>query len=200
MMKKRLLSVCLAAALLLTGILPAAAAVETGWIMFVYTENHGTLNVRSSMTTGNNVIGVLNYGAAVHVYTFYSGWALIEYNNSTAYVMSRYLVYNQPTTPVVPTPTPAPAPAPSDTSLNEINSEFRTAVRVAQPYRVISRPSRASGWVNLRWAPSTQAERITTCPQGKELLVLSELRNWYQVQDPVTGMVGFISRAYVTAQ
>ena len=27
--------------------------------------------------------------------------------------------------------------------------------------------------------------------------VLAELRNWYQVQDPATGMIGFISRQYV---
>ena len=65
---------------------------------------------------------------------------------------------------------------------------------------MISRPSRATGWVNLRWAPSVEAERIATCPQGKELTVLAELSDWYQVQDPVTGMIGFISRQYVSVK
>ena len=47
-------------------------------------------------------------------------------------------------------------------------------------------------------APSTEAERIATCGQGKELIVLTEMTNWYQVQDPATGMIGFISRQYVS--
>ena len=79
----------------------------------------------------------------------------------------------------------------------EMNREFRAARKV-NAYTVISRPVRASGWVNLRWAPSLEAEVIATCPQGKELTVIAELRTWYQVQDPVTGMVGFISRSYVS--
>jgi len=57
-----------------------------------------------------------------------------------------------------------------------------------------------SGWVNLRWAPSTEAERIATCPQGKELTVLAELKNWYQVEDPATGMIGFIKRTFVSVK
>ena len=192
-MFKRILSVSLAAALLLAALVSCAALADNGYIMFVYTENRGALNVRSSMNTGNNVIGTLPYGTAVHVYNFYSGWAMIDYNNSNAFVMSRYLVQNKPTDPVTPTP----APSPSDTSLEDLNREFRTAAREYMPYTIVARPARASGWVNLRWAPSTKAEVITTCRQGKELIVIAELQNWYQVQDPETGMVGFISRSYV---
>ena len=81
--------------------------------------------------------------------------------------------------------------------MNSMNAEFRTAVKVA-PFTVIARPSRASGWVNLRWAPTTEAERIATCPQGKELTVLAQTNSWYQVQDPVTGMIGFIMQKFVS--
>ncbi len=192
---KRILSIALIAAMLMTALVSVTASADNGWLMFVYTENRGSLNVRSSMSTsGNsNVIGKLDFGAAVQVYGFFGSWALINYKNSNAYVMTRYLTYTQPTTPVTPTPAPAP-----DTSLNDINKEFKTAVKVNQPYVIVSRPSRASGWVNLRWAPSTNAEVISKCSQGKELYVIAELKNWYQVQDPVTGMVGFISRAYVS--
>ncbi len=192
-MIKRICSVSLALMLLMTAIVPLAAAADNGWLMFVYTENRGSLNVRSSMSTGNNVVGKLDFGTAVQVYSFFGSWALINYKNTNAYVMTRYLTYTQPTTPVTPTPAPA-----SDTSLNDINKEFKTAVKVKVPYIVVSRPARASGWVNLRWAPSTKAEVISTCPQGKELYVIAELKNWYQVQDTVTGMVGFISRSYVS--
>ncbi|MBR4500296.1 MAG: SH3 domain-containing protein [Clostridia bacterium] len=65
---------------------------------------------------------------------------------------------------------------------------------------MISRPSRASGWVNLRWAPSLEADIIATCPQGKTLIVLSEMKDWYQVKDPITGMTGFIGSKYVAKQ
>jgi SH3-like domain-containing protein len=85
-------------------------------------------------------------------------------------------------------------------AFSAMNDEFRTGKLVANPFTVYARPSRASGWVNLRWAPSTEAERIATCSQGKALTVIGETRNWYQVQDPQTGMIGFISRQYVSAQ
>ena len=98
-----------------------------------------------------------------------------------------------------PSTNPTVAPSASTDAakaLSDMNKEFNTAQKVS-PYTVVARPSRASGWVNLRWAPTTEAERIATCPQGKELTVLVEMKNWYQVQDPATGMIGFISSQYV---
>ena len=113
-------------------------------------------------------------------------------------MQTRFLVSTKPA-PRSVTPAPAPVPGTTDAMkvLNDMNAEFRTARIVPVSFTVVARPSRASGWVNLRWAPSTEAERIAACNQGKELVVLAELRNWYQVQDPVTGMIGFISRQYV---
>ena len=195
-MIKRLVSL-LAAAVLLAALLPAAAGAED-WVMYVYTDNGKTLNVRSDPSTSSNVIGQLKFGEAVSVrMTFANGWTCIDWAAGVgyvAYVQSRFLVASRPASR---TPVATPAAAPAAGTLSSINAEFRTAVRVT-PYTVVARPSRASGWVNLRWAPSTEAERIATCPQGKELTVLAELRNWYQVQDPATGMVGFISSKYVT--
>ncbi len=166
--------------------------------MYVYTDNGKTLNVRSDPMTGNNVIGSLKYGEAVSVrMTFANGWACIDWASGAgyvAYVQSRFLVSSKPASR---TPVATPVSTPAADTLSGMNAEFRTAVRVA-PYTVVARPSRASGWVNLRWAPSTEAERITTCSQGKELTVLMELNNWYQVQDPMTGMIGYISKNFVT--
>ena len=39
---------------------------------------------------------------------------------------------------------------------------------------------------------------MATFGANYQLTVLSELKDWYQVQDPATGMIGFISRQYVT--
>ena len=62
---------------------------------------------------------------------------------------------------------------------------------------VTVRPSRASGWVNLRWAPSKQTEVMATYKANEKLLVIQELKNWYQVEDQDTGNVGFISKQFV---
>ena len=197
-MTKRLIPMVLALTLILSAVLiPAAAGAESSsWIMYVYTDNGKTLNVRSDPASGNNVIGRLDFGTAVSVrMTLASGWTCIDYNGDVAYVQSRFLVDYQPGRR--PTPVITPTPVTPAQSVSALNAEFRTAVRVS-PYTVVARPVRVTGWVNMRWAPSMDTEVITTCRQGKELTVLAELRNWYQVEDPQTGYVGFISRQYVT--
>ena len=163
-----------------------------------------------------SVVGVLKYGTRIYVDSFTTPeWALItyKYNNGygygeyAAWVSTRYLTRNNPGPyQAAPAASTAPASAASGTavskadSLETINAIFRTAKQVTAPYYVVARPARASGWVNLRWAPSTDAERIATCPQGKILVVLAEMKGWYQVQDPTTGMIGFISSKFVEKQ
>ena len=191
-MSRRLIAVLLI--IVMTAALISVAAADEIW--YVYTENRGTLNVRS--TPNGEKVGVLNYGAAVDVIQYSSmGWSRIYFENNEfrgeAYVMSRYLSRTKPGT----TPSGGGS-VPADTStVDALNREFRSAQKVS-PFTVISRPTRSTGWVNLRWGPSESMERITTCYQGKELTVLAVLSNWYQVQDPATGMVGFISRKYVS--
>ena len=214
-MIKKLISLMLVA-VLAAMLIPTLAAADSYYgTQWVYTDNGKTLNVRSAPATGDNVIGHLKYGAEVTVIQMLdNGWAQIlwEQNDngefSSAYVQRRFLVNHQPTSKHTQSTQPAQTSAPATGStatatdyakvFTSMNAEFRSARRVATPYTVVARPSRASGWVNLRWAPSTEAERIATCKQGKELTVLAEMNNWYQVQDPQTGMIGFISRQYVT--
>ncbi len=203
-MTKRIVSLLLAA-MMMAMLIPSLAVAQNEWTMYVYTDNGGTLNVRRDPSTGNNVIGALKYGEAVSVrMTLASGWTCIDWaagDGFVAYVQSRFLVPYKPSPKTNPTPKPADKGSSATTDaakvLSSMNAEFKTAKKVS-PYTVVSRPSRASGWVNLRWAPTTEAERIATCPQGKELTVLAELKNWYQVQDPATGMIGFVSRNYMT--
>ena len=205
-MTKRLISLALIA-VLAAMFLPSLAVADSYYgTQWVYTDNGKSLNGRSAPNTGDNIIGSLKYGEEVTVIQIYSnGWAQILWEQQAngefgaAYVQRRFLVNHKPSSlPVQPTPAPT-----SDTTdyakvVSSMNAEFRSAKKVTAPYIVVARPSRASGWVNLRWAPTTEAERIATCKQGKELIVLAELNNWYQVQDPETGMIGFISRQYVT--
>ena len=212
-MTKRLVSLSLAILMLMAIALPTALAEDNSvdkraGYYYVKTDNGKSLNVRNA--PNGKVIGSLKYGTRIHVDTFTTPeWALIlyKYDNGygmgeyAAWVSTRYLTRNKPGKYVNPTATPAPSgkttPAPT---LDSINAIFRTAKQVTAPYTVVARPTRATGWVNLRWAPTTEAERIATCPQGKMLIVLAEMKGWYQVQDPATGMIGFISSQYVSRQ
>ena len=208
-MSKRIISLILVAMMSLMLLIPAVTAEDqaldlTAGYYYVYTENGKSLNVR--FTPGGEKIGSLKYGARVHCYYFDvgSGWALIDYtfNHPTygygtyaCYVSNRYLQKSKPA--AKPDSSSSSSSTSTADTLADVNKEFKTAKDV-EPFYVTVRPSRASGWVNLRWAPSLSAEIMATYKQNDKLLVIKELKNWYQVEDQSTGNVGFISKKYVT--
>ncbi len=218
-MIKRLISLMLIVMMALAIAIPVAVAEDDtpdprAGYYYVKTGNGRGLNVRES--PNGTVVGSLKYGTKIYVTTFTTPeWALITYvydkpgygtAEYAAWVSTRYLTRSNPGK-YVPESASASTSASTSTatqteanSLAALNAIFATAKQVSAPYTVVARPSRASGWVNLRWAPSTDAERIATCPQGKQLTVLAELKGWYQVQDPMTGMIGFIMSKYVAKQ
>ncbi len=208
-MKKRLFALLLVL-VLATGLIPAALAEDdtpsdSAGYYYVYTENGKGLNVRS--TPGGEIVGSLKYGS--RIYCYYrdggNGWALIDfyYNNPgfgygtyAAFVSSRYLRKTKPAARTASgSSSSASSAAPADIG-TEINEEFRSAKKVT-PFTVTIRPSRASGWVNMRWAPSKGAEVLATYKQNDKLLVIRETTNWYQVEDQDTGDVGFVSKQFV---
>ena len=75
----------------------------------------------------------------------------------------------------------------------EIVDEFNKAVTV-EPYQVIVRPARITGWAVLRWAPSHSAPLMATYAAKQQLSVLQETPNWLQVRNEQTGDVGFICK------
>lgn len=197
---------------------------ESLMTMYVYTDNGQGLNVRSTPYVGDNIISILPYGSEVHVIRFLdNGWASIEWEKiGQAYVQSRFLQWfaPDPIVPVTPTPRPTPivtpvptrvptrapyvaptaTPAPVYTdTLETLNEEFRSA-RFVSPFTVVVRPSRASGWVNMRWAPSKDTEVLATYRSGAHLTVIAETQNWYQVVDNDTEATGFMMKTYVTRQ
>ena len=206
-MKKRVFTLITAMIMALLMVFTVAAAEDdtpsdSAGYYYVYTENGKGLNVRA--TPGGEVVGSLKYGTKI--YCYYrdggNGWALIDYTYNmpgvgkgtyACFISSRYLRKSKP--PAKPEGT-TPSPATPTDATTEINAEFRSAKKV-DPFAVTVRPSRASGWVNLRWAPSKQAEVMATYKANEKLLVIQDLKNWYQVEDQDTGDVGFISKQYV---
>ena len=207
-MKKRLFALLTVLVLAAAALMPAALAEDdtpsdSAGYYYVYTENGKGLNVREK--PGGDVVGSLKYGTKI--YCYYrdggNGWALIDYSYNmpgvgygtyACFISSRYLRKSKP-----------PARQSSDSSSKssaatdttaDINAEFRSAKKT-EPFSVTVRPTRASGWVNLRWAPSKSAEVMATYKANEKLLVIKELKDWYQVEDQDTGDVGFISKQFV---
>ena len=208
-MKKRLIAL-LMVLVLAAGLIPAALAEDdtpmaSEGYYYVYTENGKGLNVRS--TPGGDVVGSLKYGTKI--YCYYrdggNGWALIDYyyNNPgygygtyAAYISSRYLRKNKP--PAKPSESGSTKPAATGTNdpLTDMNAEFLSA-KTVDNFIVYTRPTRASGWVNLRWAPSMDAEIMANYGANTELIVLKETTNWYQVENTKTGDVGFVMKEFI---
>ena len=201
---KKLIGLMLAV-MMLTGLAFAAVAESQGSERYVCTANGKGLNVRSSMsTTEDNVVATLPYGTKVFTYgNPQPGWTYVEIGNTSGYVMSRYLVKNKPA-PYDPSARPAEPAAKSGrnfdskaaTTVEQINS-LLAAAKTVEPYSVTVRPVRASGWVYMRWLPSKNAKLLATYGANQELTVIAELKDWYQVQDPSNGSVGFIYKSYI---
>ena len=97
-MKKRIISLLLAAVMMALSLFTAACADYYG-TQWVYTDNGKGLNVRSAPSAGDNIIGSLKYGAEVTVVEMYkNGWAQILWEQNAygefgvAYVQRRFLV------------------------------------------------------------------------------------------------------------
>ena len=198
-MCKKILTLTALAVMLISLVVPA---VSHAWYkMYVYTPNGKSLNVRSEPRTGDNILWTLPFGQEVGVdYHLGNGWTALmaagEYQS--VYVQTRFLVNEKPTKkPVVPTPSNKTAnPGNNASTAAELNTIFKT-YRSVTPYRVYVQPTRASGWVNLRFAPSKETEVMATYRANEQVTVIAELKDWYQVEDPQTGMVGYMSSLFV---
>ena len=198
-MMKRFVSMMLVVlTLMLAVFVPAAAlAGEEGpnahaGYYYVKTGNGKGLNVRDN--PNGKVVGSLKYGTRVYVDAFSdSEWALITYrydnghgkNDYAAYVSTRFLVRSNP------------GKFQGSSSSSAANTVKRTEKAVS-PYTIVSRPSRAAGWVNLRSTPSTEAKVLTRCYAGKTLTVVAEMNGWFKVVDPANGAIGYISSKFVS--
>ena len=198
-------AISLVLSMMLLVLLASAALSESqGTDMYVYTKNGKVLKVRSSMSTkdDSNVIGTLAYGQKVVTYGGnFNGWTLIDYGDGwgDAYVMYRFLSKTKPepyNPSANPTQEPTGDPIKAASTVIQMNDLVASA-RYVTPYTVVVRPTRASGWVYMRWFPSRSAKEVATFNGYHELTVIAELKDWYQVSDPDSGRIGFVYKSYV---
>ena len=60
-------------------------------IMYVKTQNKGTLNLRQAPNTGSPVLAQIPYGAKLDVETVDGKWVRTTYNGKSGFVMTQYL-------------------------------------------------------------------------------------------------------------
>ncbi|MFH1512922.1 MAG: SH3 domain-containing protein [Bacillota bacterium] len=185
-MKRRLAFIF--AVLLLVCVGTSAMAYTT---MYVYTSNGQPLNMRDAPSIIGNVMTQIPNGAAVRVNDVLDDtWYSVSYNGYTGYSMSRYLVGATPT--CTPWPYPTVTPSPWGAFPNEIFFGFQPAY-----YKAMVRPSNPAGYVNMRWAPSLQAD-INSCYYANTVLtVMSQNSLWCQVLDESGKIMGFIMRQFL---
>lgn len=190
-MKKRVIPLLLALALLMLTFVPAATAA--GITKYVYTRNGKPLNVRAWPSVNSSLLGTIPNGSAISVenYTTDYTWAVIRYNGQTAYVMTQYLVDGSPVTPVTPTPSGGSPQG----LIYSLENELRT-YHVVSPYTVVAKPVRATGWVNLRYIPSTECCHAENLYANTQLTVIAETANWLQVRKNDNGVTGYVMRQY----
>lgn len=190
-MKKRAVLFILALVMLTVALAPCAMAEQT--VKYVYTRNSKPLNVRSYPDVNSTLLGTIPNGTRVTIegYTNNYTWATLMYKGQIAYVMTQYLVDYNPYSP-----TPTPTPSGDKNIVNALESEFKT-YRVVSPYTVLAKPDRATGWVNLRYTPSTEFGHAENLYANTQLTVIAETTNWLQVRKNDNGVTGYVMRKYV---
>ena len=193
-------------------VLGAAAECYIPGVIHVYMyvrTNGGHLNVRSWPSTSADILGTLSYGQQILVsgYAENRTWAQVVYNGDVGYVLARYLSESRPGR-ITPTPrpyvtptlrpyvTPTPVPYTPGDNYTALNQQFARMARLDYSYTIATHPARIGGFVNLRWAPSTEAAVIRYCYEGEQFTVICMNDTWAQVWDNTTGHVGFLMRTY----
>ena len=205
-MFKRFFFLILAVLLLACFVSAAIADSETGRNeYYVYTENGKDLNVRSDPK--GEIVGTLKYGTKVTVISMINAnWAMIHFTYEKpdlgagewqAYVNRRYLISVAPEE--LQKAMEKEKTEYTGDPLEDINTEFANAADVDN-YRITVRPARVTSWVNMRWIPSETGMIIAQYKATEELIVLKELEDYLQVQDPDTGDVGYIHKKFAARE
>ncbi len=195
-MSKRILSLVAVVTLLVTmfAFMASASAV---YIVYSHCGNGKPLNVRSGPGKNYEVVGTYPYGSEIPIdHDLGNGWLEVVWGSVPAYVMKSLTTRTYPG-PYVPSKNTSTAT--TTTAASALNDLFASA-KLVTPYTVTLNPTRTSKNVaNVRWAPSKATTLLRSYAAGSQVNVIAELgTKWFQVEDPLTGAVGFVNVAYVT--
>ena len=207
---KKFVSLLILAVLMTAVCVPAMAisirGISSGDTLYVKTTG-GNLNAREKADAKAKITYKLPNNCPVTALDEYAdNYLLVEfkYNGkfATGYVCLDYLTDVKPSkvnnngATKVGGDTPKPDPKPETAELVK-DLDFSSYKLVEEGWEKIiaAKPARSGGFVNLRWAPSTDASRIAKMYKGMEMKVIAEGKKWYQVEIS-DGHVGFISKEF----
>ena len=200
-MSKKVLSLVTVLALVLTMVSCATTAFarsapQSNFTAYSKCSNGKPLNVRSGPSKDYSVIGTIPYGESFTVYEIRDdGWSEIYWGSQAGFVMNGLWSRDYPGKYV---------PANIDEIVNnptadvDYNSIYASA-KLVTPYTVtLQATANSNNVANVRWAPSKKSTLLRRFAPGTEVTVIAELgSNWYQVSEPMSGVVGFVNSAYV---
>lgn len=188
-MRKRItLILCLT--LFLSIMLPVVSAFAVLGPQWVWSQNGLPVKLREYPSTDAPVLTKFSYGTCLTGCSYYNGtWTAVSYGDKTGYIMTRFLMSEEPPYhPVYPTakPTAKPTTAPS----SKTSGMFSAMKKV--DYYVTVNPSNGASYGNMRWAPSDKQPVMCIYYPGYQLRVLQTDGVWSQVLDEETGNCGFM--------
>ena len=154
-----------------TPVPPVTPAPTEDTTLYVATGNSGKLHLREYASQNARSLGLFPNGTAVRVTSRSNGWAFVQVNGMTGYMM---LVYLTATAPVNP---PAPQPA-------------------GDPVLMYVRTGN-SGKLHLRECPSQSARSLGLYPNGTPVYAIDLKNGWSQVT--VYGQAGYMMTCYLSA-
>ena len=194
MMIKRVVTVMLAVALLAALALPAVADAFT-----LYATKDG-VKVYAKKDTGAKVYRRLSKGEKLLIEKKSGNWYAILVQDPSGdgqtlgWIQAKYLSTTKPSKDKKKKTTHAPRATVSPQK--EINRLLDT-MREVTPYEAEVVTMTERGTVALRRQPSTAGQQLASLMNGSPLRVLAEGEGWFQVSDPTSGRIGYMSSKYI---
>lgn len=166
-----------------TGVTPTDIP-GAGGITAIVNSTASTLNLRAGASETYAVIAEIPKGTSIIVTEKGDTWCAVRWGSLEGYVMTKYLLFEEDET-ATPTPTPTPTLTPTATPTPTPDPDITAA-----PEEYTAWVMGTVNYVNLRTAPSTEADVITRIPSGDEVAVLEVLGTFTHVRHGVgTGYV-----------
>ncbi len=176
---------------LLAAVLTAGAASAAAGSATVTADK---LRLRAAASTSSAILAAAPKGAAITLLSAEeNGWYKVSYRNKEGYMSAQWLSVTQAYTPAAEEPAaeePAEEPA-GDAAGDTDAAKAPETISAAAPAPVVT-----ASTLNVRSAPSTDAERVGTLKKGAEVVINETLDGWYLIT--AGDLTGYVSAQYIS--
>lgn len=158
------------------------AAPQASGITATVSTVSGSLNLRRTPSSGNNIIGTIPNHAKVTVTARGSEWCAVTYGSLSGYVLTSFLSFTTAAT-TAPTQTPAPTKIPVPTA-------------TAAQGNLSATINTGNGSLNLRRTPAFGNNIIGSIPDRAQVRVLDRGVTWSTVS--YLGLTGYVMTSYLS--